>query len=125
MEALGSLDHVGVEVHDLDAVVNFLEQTFGLTVERSVTIPGRLRAAFLRWGEMTIELIEREGAARAQPPARVDHLAIRVDDLRALVDRLRTEGVKTETSDVQELGGRTTIFVDGAEHGIRLQFVGS
>jgi predicted enzyme related to lactoylglutathione lyase len=121
--AAGSIEHIGIDVHDLDEIVGFLEQTFGLTVARAVTIPDRLRAAFIPGGDVTVELIERVGEARANPPARVDHLAIRVDDLDKEVDRLHAAGVVTETSEVSELGGRRTIFVDAVEHGIRLQIV--
>ena len=120
----GTVEHVGIDVHDLDAIVGFLEQAFGVTPARAVTIPDRLRAVFIPWGDVTIELIERVGTARADPPARIDHLAIRVDDLDAEVDRLHAAGVATETAEVSELGGRRTIFVDAAEHGIRLQIVG-
>jgi catechol 2,3-dioxygenase-like lactoylglutathione lyase family enzyme len=122
--ATGSIEHVGIDVHDLDEIVGFLEQTFGLTVARAVTIPDRLRAAFIPWGDVTIELIERVGDARANPPARVDHLAVCVDDLNAEVERLHAAGITTETPEPTALGGRPTIFVDGAAHGIRLQFVG-
>jgi catechol 2,3-dioxygenase-like lactoylglutathione lyase family enzyme len=120
----GEIEHVGVEVDDLDAIVGFLESTFGLAVDRRVDIPHRLRAAFLHWGGLTVELIERAGAARGKPPARIDHLAVRVDDLQAEAERLRAAGVSTETPAVVELGGRPTIFVDGSAHGIRLQLVG-
>src|SRR5260221_13986792 len=109
MAARGSVEHIGVEVHDLDELVSFLERAFGLTVERSVTIPGRLRAAFLRGGDVTVELIERDGAARGRPPARIDHLAIRVGDLDAEVARIHAAGVATETETAVELGGRRSI----------------
>jgi catechol 2,3-dioxygenase-like lactoylglutathione lyase family enzyme len=122
LSAHGSVDHIGIEVGDLDAVTTFLADAFGLAVDREVTVPGLLRAAFLRWGDVTIELVERVGK---RPPAGLDHLAIRVPDLETEVARLHAAGVVTETAETQELGGRRTIFVDGAAHGIRLQIVGT
>jgi hypothetical protein len=72
---------------------------------------------------VTVELIERL-ATTHQGPARIDHLAIRVDDLAAEAERIHAAGVTTETPEITELGGRRMIFVDGAVHGIRLQLVG-
>jgi len=120
----GRIEHVGIDVHDLDSVVGFLEQAFDLVVERSVTLPGKVRTAVLRWGEVSVELMERlDDRHASEREYRIDHLAIRVDDVAAEVSRLHEAGVVTETPEPEDRGRGPTIFIDGQSHGIRLQLV--
>jgi glyoxylase I family protein len=77
-------------VADLERSVSFYRDLLGLREHMRFNF-GRERLAFLHAGGGWIELIED----RAAPPPTgvVDHIALRVDDLHALVARLRSASV--------------------------------
>lgn len=97
------MDHVGVVVDDFPAANRLLTDVLPFTFQRSLAIPGRLDAAFYKCGDASLELIdindpgERErrlGTSRA----RIEHIAVQVDDLNRMFDRLRAAGVQLATS---------------------------
>ncbi len=99
--ALTDIDHVGVLVADLDEARRFVEDTLGLAVEREAEPPGLgLRLAFFRCGQAMIELYELISADSPMQPlaegsrVRLDHIAVRVDDIRATAAQLRRGGVR-------------------------------
>jgi methylmalonyl-CoA/ethylmalonyl-CoA epimerase len=124
------IDHVGVVVDDLDAAVRFLGDAFGLAVERTVEVSElNLSARFLRWGGISIELIEhgdpeRRKAALGDSQASIDHIAVKMADLDQAVSALVSAGVQTVTPEPFELAGRRTIFLapDSAD-GVRYQLL--
>lgn len=92
------IHHVGVIVDDLAEAGGFLAKAFGLTVESSVTREN-LRAEFFGCGNASIEMIEvTEASERAErlgmdARARIEHVAVEVDDLDAAVSELTAMGV--------------------------------
>ena len=126
----GRIDHVGVIVDDLEATREFLERVTGMVLERAADVPAaRVRTAFLGYGDgVNVELVEiADAAARAgrlgDGPARVEHVAIEVDDLEAAAAELRTHGVLMQT-DVPSVNGPTRSLFSRPEttRGIPLQF---
>ena len=108
------IDHVGIVVDDLTSARRFVTDVLGFDFDREVSIPGRLQAAFFRCGDAAVELIEvvdpqlrqeRLGSATA----RIEHVAIEVDELLATVDRMRQSGVSM-ASDVPVVIGPTRSF---------------
>jgi catechol 2,3-dioxygenase-like lactoylglutathione lyase family enzyme len=105
-------DHVGVIVDDLDAAIAFfLDLGFedggrgiveGETVDKIVGLDGvRSEFAFVRTPDRSgsLELIKNHAAADTEGPQHLPanrlgyrHIAIEVDDLYAIVDRLRANG---------------------------------
>ena len=94
---LKRIDHVGVVVDDLDTARRFLA-AMGMSLDHEFDL-GRVGAAFYRCGDVMVELIEcrlpeererRLGDARA----RIEHIAIEVDDLAATVGELAGLGVE-------------------------------
>jgi methylmalonyl-CoA/ethylmalonyl-CoA epimerase len=96
--------HVGLSVADLDASIAWYRDNLGFAVEEYGPVPdGEGRMAMLGDGVFRIELFEVAGAAplpegRGDPAADlrthgVKHLAFQVDDVPALVARLRARGV--------------------------------
>src|SRR5438477_12822823 len=84
------IDHVGLDVSDLDEVTRVLN-TMGIGVARSVERPDRdLRGAFFQLADGSmIECMER-GGGNAQPEAAIlTHFAIEVADLDSVVERLQ------------------------------------
>lgn len=120
------IDHVGCAVRSLEDAIATLGRIFGLDVALAVDVPGLLRSAFLSWGNVSVELVERAGTewpANA-PQMRLDHLAFRSASFDAELERLRAIGLVTETGEPRFIGGRRAIFFAPASTGgIRLQLV--
>lgn len=95
------LDHVGIAVDDLEKALSFFRDTLGLQVETSEEIPSqRVKAHFVNAGDATLELLE--ATSPDSPIARflerrgpgLHHVALRVDDIEAALEHLRTRGVR-------------------------------
>ena len=94
---LKRIDHVGVVVDNLDDARSFLSR-LGMTLDHEFDL-GRVGAAFYRCGDVMVELIEcrlpDERARRlGDSQARIEHIAIEVDDLAATVDAFAHLGVE-------------------------------
>jgi len=99
---LKRIDHVGVIVDSLEEAKRFLGN-LGMEFDRDLVLPDRLRAAFYRCGEIQVEIIEiTEPAERMQrlgdDTARIEHIALEVDDLAATLKALEGLGVKVNTA---------------------------
>ena len=99
--SITGLDHVGVLVDDFDQGYRFLSETFGLTAEHEGPQPELgVQTAFFRCGPVLIELIARVAEDSPLPPldgvaARIDHIALEVDDMAATTAALGEAGVGT------------------------------
>ena len=99
--ALEGIDHVGVLVDDIEEARTFLGETLGLELVREAT-PAELgvHALFYRCGGAMIEafqLIDPSSVIRPLEQgqrARIDHIAIEVDDLRGTLEALAGMGVR-------------------------------
>ena len=112
------LDHVGIAVTSLEEGTKFYE-ALGLVLEGTEEVPEQgVRVAFLPVGDTRIELLEPTGPG--SPIAKhlekrgpgLHHLAVRVDDIRAAMDRLAAAGYRLLSDEPQP----------GA-HGCRICFV--
>lgn len=96
--------HVGVSVPDVSASIEWYTQMLGFRLvsdQYFEKLPARI--AFMEHGDFSIELFEVEGAAPLPEDRRVPNLDIRthgtkhiayaVDDLKTLMDRLKSKGV--------------------------------
>lgn len=125
------LDHVGILVRDLEAAKRFASDTLGLELEREGPQPALgLNTAFFRAGPALIEFIEHQDAdtgeeKRAGAVAKLDHLALRVDDLAATHDALASDGASFDQADEPIRLGPNDNYFSKAEstHGIRLQLM--
>ncbi len=105
------VDHIGVVVDDLPEARRWLADVFGLPLRRSVDLPeGRIRGEFYACGGTDIELIEigdpelrrqRLGNGRR---ARIEHIAVEVDDLGAALATLASRGVRTTSAEPRRIG---------------------
>ena len=86
MARLVGINHVAVEVGDIDEALAFLERIFD-----DVRLRGRGRSmAFVDLGDQFIAL----EAPRTQPPDRGRHIGLVVDDLEETVRRAREAGAQ-------------------------------
>ena len=130
MENLKRIDHVGVIVDDLERFSSFLGEALGLELVRTLDDPERrLRARFYRCGDASIELIELgDPEARAlrlgNGPARIEHVAIEVDDLATAAGELGEKGVRMATAEPVRAGTTRSFFsVPETSQGVVLQFM--
>jgi len=127
-----SIDHINIVVTDLEPMVRFYSDTLGLTVSKRVTISGE-------WIDQTvglknvkadvvyldppsgprIELLRYVSPAGASPAGLglsntrgLRHIALRVDEIDAVVSRLREAGVRP-LSDVQLVPDSQVTYADG------------
>ncbi len=92
---------MGVVVDDLAEAKAFLGETLGFPLEREAEMDELgLKAAFYRAGPVLIEAIELVSADSPFRPldngakARIDHIAIEVEDAREVMRALRADGVR-------------------------------
>lgn len=93
------IDHIGIAVRDLEVAKLFYEGALGLKVEHEETFED-MKIAFVRVGEVSIELIEPRmeggviGRFIAKKGEGIHHIAYEVDDVSALLARLRSKQIK-------------------------------
>jgi len=125
-----TLDHIGIAVADLSQALAFYRDALGLEVEPPEEVPSqRVRAHFVPVGAAAIELLEPTAAD--SPIAKfiekrgpgVHHVALRVDDIRAALDRLKARGVRLVDEEPREgAEGALIAFVHPAStHGVLVE----
>ncbi|MGH9624740.1 MAG: methylmalonyl-CoA epimerase [Bryobacteraceae bacterium] len=118
------IDHLGIAVRSLDEGLAFYERLLGMRVSRRETVEAEhVRVAMLPAGEATIELLEATDAESAiarfldkRGPG-LHHIALRVDDLAASIERLKQEGVQLLNEPRPGADGHTYVFVHPASAG--------
>jgi methylmalonyl-CoA/ethylmalonyl-CoA epimerase len=96
-----TLDHIGIAVSDLGQALAFYRDALGLEVEAPEEVASQhVRAHFVPVGESTLELLEP--TSPDSPIAKyvekrgpgIHHIALRVDDVRAALERLKARGIR-------------------------------
>lgn len=116
------IDHLGIAVRSLTEGLSFYEEALGMIVSlREMVAPERVEVAMLPAGSSPeaprIELLEALGQDSAigkfvetRGPG-LHHVALRVDDLGAAVDRLRSGGYRVLHEPRIGAGGHRYVFV--------------
>ena len=119
-----AIDHLGIAVTGLDAALGFWEKQIGLKVANRETVGHeRVKVAMLPVGEARVELLEATGpdSAIAKFIAKrgegLHHVALRVPDFDAAVERLRASGARLLNEPRQGAGGHTYVFIHPASTG--------
>ena len=118
------IDHLGVAVKSLAAARTFYEN-LGLSVVGEETVEGeQVRLAMVPVGESRIELLEATSPestiARfiAKRGEGLHHIALRVNDLAATVERLKKSGTRLISEDIKVgAGGHLYVFVHPSSTG--------
>jgi len=118
------IDHLGIAVADIDEALRFYERVLQVTASNRETVPHeRVHVAMLPVGESRIELLEATEPESiiakfvATRGPGLHHIALRVDDLAASVERLRANGATLLNEPRQGAGGHTYVFVHPASTG--------
>lgn len=127
------LDHLGVAVKSIASARGFYE-ALGLRVRQEETVEHeKVRTAMLPLGESRIELLEPTetdsvvGRFLAKRGEGLHHIAVRVDGLDAMFERLRRQGIRLASDSVQTgAGGHRYFFVHPASTGgVLVEIVGN
>jgi methylmalonyl-CoA/ethylmalonyl-CoA epimerase len=96
---MDKIEHIGIAVKDLEAANEVYTKLFGETPYKTETVESEgVSTSFFRVGESKIELLEatNEDSAIAKFIERkgegIHHIAYAVKDIRAEMDRMRSEG---------------------------------
>jgi methylmalonyl-CoA/ethylmalonyl-CoA epimerase len=117
-----TLDHIGIAVSDVGRALAFYREAMGLEIEPPEEVASqRVRAHFIPVGESTLELLEPTSPdspiakyAEKRGPG-LHHIALRVDDIHAVLGRLKERGIRL-IDDAPRLGagGALIAFVHPA-----------
>ena len=126
------IEHIGIATYKLDDALKFWRDTLGLSVLETEEVAEQgVRVAMLPLGEPRIELLEP--TSESSPVAKflekrgtgIHHIAVRVDDIRAELERLKERGVRLiDESPRVGVGGCLVAFVHpAAAGGVLLELV--
>lgn len=113
-----SIDHLGIAVKSLATAKAFYEK-LGMSVSPEETVEHeRVRLVMVPAGESRLELLEAtsEDSTIAKFIAKrgegLHHVCVKVPDLRGVVERLRTDGVRLVSEEIKVgAGGHEYVFV--------------
>jgi methylmalonyl-CoA epimerase len=118
------IDHLGIAVRSLEEGLQFYERLLGMPVAHRERIAAeQVNVAMLPAGDARIELLEATGAdstiakfIEKRGPG-LHHIALRVDDLPATIERLKNEGARLLNEPRPGAGGHVYVFVHPASAG--------
>lgn len=94
------IDHIGIAVHDIDSSLKIYQETLGIELLMIEVIDFyKLKIAFLLVGDTLVELLQplaegtRVGDVLKEKGECIDHIAFRVDDLKAELAKLKALGI--------------------------------
>jgi methylmalonyl-CoA epimerase len=118
------IDHLGIAVRSIDQALRFYRDQLGLTVSlREIVAVEKVHAAMLPVGESRIELLEATGPDSViarfidKRGEGLHHVALRVPDLSASVERLKSAGARLLNEPRAGAGGHLYVFIHPASTG--------
>ena len=126
------IDHIGIAVKSLREAIKVYEETLGLKVSGYDEVDEQgVRVAMLNIGESRIELLEptRPDSAIEKFMTKrgegIHHIAVRVENIEAALERLKSSGVRLVDSVPRRgaHGTRTAFVHPSSTHGVLLELV--
>jgi methylmalonyl-CoA epimerase len=118
------VDHVAIAVESVQRALEFYAGQLGMAVAATETVEAEgVRVAMLEAGDSRLELMEPSGPASpvakflARRGAGLHHLALRVDGLAGVVERLKAAGARILNEPRRGAGGHLYVFVHPASAG--------
>jgi methylmalonyl-CoA epimerase len=118
------IDHLGIAVRSLDTALHFYEQQLGFpTADRETVEQEKVNVAMLPAGESRIELLEPTEPNSViakfidKRGEGLHHVALKVPDLTATVDRLKSQGARLLNDPRPGAGGHLYVFVHPSSTG--------
>ncbi len=119
-----AIDHLGIAVKSIEAALGFYEGQLGMQVATRETVPHeKVHVAMLPAGGTRIELLEPMepdsviGRYLAKRGEGLHHVALRVPDLSAAIERLRAADARLLNEPQTGAGGHRYVFVHPASTG--------
>ncbi len=119
-----TIDHLGIAVKSLDESLRFDRDQLGLEVSLRETVEHeKVNVAMLPLGEPRIELLEPAAADSVigkfleKRGEGLHHVAIRVPDLAASAERLKSSGARLLNEPRKGAGGHLYVFVHPSSTG--------
>ncbi len=119
------IDHIGIATNGIEDAAKFYRDLLGLKVAETEDVPEqKVRVAMLAIGESRIELLE--ATSEDSPISRflekrgpgIHHIAVRVDDIRAALAKMKAEGARLiDEEPRQGAGGCLVAFVHPSSTG--------
>jgi methylmalonyl-CoA/ethylmalonyl-CoA epimerase len=124
------LDHIGIAIANLDEALRFYRDALGLEIEPPEEVGSQhVRAHFVPVGQPALELLEP--TSDTSPIARylakrgpgLHHITLRVDDIHAALERLRSRGVRLidETPREGAHGSLVAFIHPSSAHGVLVE----
>jgi methylmalonyl-CoA/ethylmalonyl-CoA epimerase len=126
------LEHIGIATRALDDALHFWRDALGLELTHTEVVEEqKVRVAMLPVGEPRIELLEPTSSDSPvakfleKRGAGIHHIAVRVDDIRATLSRLKESGARLiDESPRKGAGGCLVAFVHpSSANGVLLELV--
>ena len=118
------IDHLGIAVKSLDAALQFYEDQLGFPAGKRETVEQeKVNVAMLPAGDSRIELLEATGPDSViakfieKRGEGLHHVAVRVPDLAASVERLKQSGARLLNEPRPGAGGHLYVFVHPSSTG--------
>jgi methylmalonyl-CoA epimerase len=116
-----TIDHLGIAVKSLAAAKRIYEN-LGLATSSEEVVEGeQVRVAMVPVGESRLEFMEATSVVAkfiAKRGEGLHHICLRVPDLAAAVERLRTDGVRLVSNEIKTgAGGHRYVFVHPSSAG--------
>jgi methylmalonyl-CoA epimerase len=118
------IDHLGIAVRSLDAALQFYEQQLGFPVGMRETVEQeKVNVAMLPAGGTRIELLEATEPDSViakfieKRGEGIHHVALKVADLAATVERLKSQGARLLNDPRPGAGGHLYVFVHPSSTG--------
>jgi methylmalonyl-CoA epimerase len=118
------IDHLGIAVRSLDQALRFYRDQLGLDVAMRETVAQeKVNVAMLPVGEPRIELLEPSepdsviGKFIDKRGEGLHHIALKVPDLNASVEKLRASGARLLNEPRAGAGGHLYVFVHPSSTG--------
>jgi len=119
-----AIDHLGIAVRSLDEALKFYRDQLGLKVSlRETVAQENVNVAMIPLGQPRIELLEPTGPESViakflnKRGEGLHHVALRVPDLNASVERLKSAGARLLNEPRTGAGGHLYVFVHPSSTG--------
>jgi lactoylglutathione lyase len=114
MPKLEGLAHVGIFVSNINRSKGFYSEQLDFKCFSECVLDdpnGPIKLAFLRSGNLTLELVEFSKPEQ-RTPGTVDHFAIASEDIEAVCEMLKKRGIVFET---KEIGHASNVLSNGCK----------
>jgi methylmalonyl-CoA epimerase len=123
-DSSSGIDHLGIAVRSIDEALRFYQEVLGLPVSARETVAQeKVNVVMLSVGDSRIELLEPMeadsviGKFLEKHGPGLHHVALRVPDLNAAVERLRASGARLMNEPRAGAGGHLYVFAHPSSTG--------